>query len=209
LNTEAQRVGEMDWESTVEEPLDNGEGPSGTSPFHVDRKNSAYSNETSSSEEMPIASIARSARVIRRIFPMGNYDGSADIPRVRMTMVERCLVDNYTGYSTYEEQFVAPTPFDGQETTMDKGKGKAPMRCDGHVPGDMATAAPDQDKGKGVETVGSLTEAMGTLVVGESKRPAVTPLQRIDWSRLTRPEFVSWPGSENSIGTLIQLPSWV
>jgi hypothetical protein len=199
----------MDWESTMGKPLDNGEGPSGTSPFHVDRRNSAYSNETSSTEEMPIASIARSARLIRRAFPMGNYDGSADIPRVRATMVERCLVDNHTGYSTYEEQLVASTPFDSQETTVDKGKGKAPMRSDSPVPGNMATGTPDQGKRKEVKTVGSLTEAMGTLVVGESKRPMVTPLQRIDWSRLTRPEFVSWPGSENFIGTLIQLPSWV
>lgn len=111
---------------------------------------------------------------------MGNYDGSADIPRVRMTMVERCLVDNYTGYSTYEEQFVAPTPFDGQETTKDKSKGKAPMRSDCTFPDDIATAATDQGKGKEVETVDSVVEAIGTLVVDESKRPAATPLQRID-----------------------------
>jgi hypothetical protein len=207
----------MDWEPT--DPPDNGEGPSGTSPFYVPRKNTAVSNSSSSSDNLPIACVAQSARVIRHISPTGTYDGSADTTRIRMTTVARCSVDNLSGYATYQERPVIPSPFEGlptgpvKETSLIKGKGKVQMMSFRALLKHIANAATDQGKGKwkgkgkAVEMVDSVTEAMGNLALDGNKRPAATPLQRIDWSRLIRPNCFPRQGSEYSSSKFIWFPS--
>jgi hypothetical protein len=208
----------MDWEPT--EPPDNGEGPSETSPFYVPRKNTAVSNSSSSSDDLPITCVAQSARVIRRISPTGTYNGSADTTRIRMTTVARCSVDNLSGYATYQERPVVPSPFEGlptrdvMEPSMAKCKGKAQMVSFRTLVKHMANAATDpgkgkwKGKGKPVEMIDNVNEAMGNLVLDGDKRPAATLLQRIDWSRLIRPNCFPRQDSEYSSSKLIWFPSW-
>jgi hypothetical protein len=200
----------MEWESTE----DNGEGPSKTSRFYMDRKHSTTSAETSTSEEQPVTSIAQSALVIRRgtNTPMNNGEGPSGGRMGRKTLrVKRISINNPA--HSYPGQLVVPSPFGRPiepviDTTMDKGKGKAPMMSVGAQLEDLSTSALETEEREAVELVESVTEAMNTLVFNERKRPGPTPIQMVDWSRLTNPAYVGQRGSESTIRKLIEFPTW-
>jgi hypothetical protein len=93
------------------------------------------------------------------------------------------------------------------DTTLDKGKGKAPILTIGVKLEDDATFAFNTIKGIASGLLHGVTEAMETLAVDERYWPDPTPIQKVDWSRLTNPSYVGQPTYESSVRKLIEFPS--